>query len=124
MKYLQIFLAMGVGIAIGSVMQIAGADQPKPAYLVVSAQLKSSEGLELYLEKARPLARASGMEILARGNVELFEGEWHHHPSLTIERFNSMEDLKAFWHSDAYQEVKKLREGLLDVAFIIALEGQ
>jgi uncharacterized protein (DUF1330 family) len=34
-----------------------------------------------------------------------------------------MEELKAFWYSDAYQAAKKLREGLSEMNFIIAVEA-
>ena len=52
------------------------------------------------------------------------EGSWdHHHPMITIERFESMAALKSFWYSEAYQKAKRLREGHLDVAFIVAVEG-
>ncbi len=124
MKYLQLIVALLVGMAVGAGMQLSQAEPLKPVYLVVSSKLKgASEALEPYRRKARPLALAAGLEILARGNVELLEGNWDHLPSLTIERFNSMAEFKAFWHSPEYLEAKKLRKGLLQVDFIVAVEG-
>ena len=40
-----------------------------------------------------------------------------------IERFRSMKALKEFWYSEGYQEAKKLREGVVKINFIVALEG-
>lgn len=124
MKYLQLIVALLVGMALGAGIHLSQAEPLKPLYLVVSSKLKGEpETLEPYRRKARPLADAAGFEILARGNVELLEGDWDHLPSLTIEKFNSMAEFKAFWNSPEYLEAKKLREGLLEVEFIVAIEG-
>jgi|AP95_1055475.scaffolds.fasta_scaffold00002_69 uncharacterized protein (DUF1330 family) len=124
MKNLHIIATLLFGIALGAGMHQCQAESQKPVYLVVSSKLKAeSEALEPYRRKARPLALAAGLEVLARGDVELLEGDWDHHPSITIEKFNSMAEFKAFWHSPEYLEAKKLRQGLLDIEFIVAVEG-
>lgn len=41
----------------------------------------------------------------------------------TLEVYPSMDALKQFWYSDAYQQAKKLREGLSTVNFIMAIEA-
>ena len=51
------------------------------------------------------------------------EGDWDHFPALTLEKFDSKAALHKFWYSQEYQQAKKLREGHLDVQFIVALEG-
>ena len=123
MEYLSIVLALAVGIALGIVIHIVVIKRRKPAYLVVSAEVRDQEALEPYRVQAVPLAEAAGLEILGSGEIELMEGSWDHFPALTLEKFDSKAALDKFWHSPAYQEAKKLREGHLDVQFIVAVDG-
>ena len=123
MEYLPIVIALGVGIILGIVIHIFLLKRRKPAYLVVSAEVRDDEALEPYRQRAVPLAEAAGLEILGSGEIELMEGSWDHFPALTLEKFDSKAALNKFWHSPAYQEAKKLRQGHLDVQFIVAVEG-
>ena len=123
MEYLPVLVALGVGIALGIVIHIFMIRRRKPAYLVVSAEVRNDEALEPYRQQAVPLAEAAGLEILGSGEIELMEGSWDHFPALTLEKFDSKAALDKFWHSPDYQEAKKLREGHLDVQFIVAVEG-
>ena len=123
MVYLPIAIALGVGIALGIVIHICITNRRKPIYLVVSAEVRNEEALEPYRQQAVPLAEAAGLEILGSSEIELMEGEWDHFPALTLEKFDSKAALHKFWYSAEYQQVKKLREGHLDVQFIVAVEG-
>jgi uncharacterized protein (DUF1330 family) len=123
MEYLPIVIALGVGIALGVVIHTLMIKRRKPAYLVVSAEVRNEEALEPYRRQAVPLAEAAGLEILGSGEIELMEGSWDHFPALTLEKFDSKAALNKFWHSPDYQEAKKLREGHLDVQFIVAVDG-
>ena len=123
MEYLSIVVALAVGIGLGIVIHIVVIKRRKPAYLVVSAEVRDQEALEPYRVQAVPLAEAAGLEILGSGEIELMEGSWDHFPALTLEKFDSKAALDKFWHSPAYQEAKKLREGHLDVQFIVAVDG-
>ena len=123
MEYLSIVVALAVGIGLGIVIHIVVIKRRKPAYLVVSAEVRNQEALEPYRVQAVPLAEAAGLEILGSGEIELMEGSWDHFPALTLEKFDSKAALDKFWHSPAYQEAKKLREGHLDVQFIVAVDG-
>ena len=123
MVYLPIAVALGVGIALGIVIHIFITNRRKPIYLVVSAEVRNEEALEPYRQQAVPLAEAAGLEILGSSEVELMEGEWDHFPALTLEKFDSKAALHKFWYSAEYQQVKKLREGHLDIQFIVAVEG-
>jgi uncharacterized protein (DUF1330 family) len=123
MDYLPIVIALGVGVALGIVIHIFMIKRKKPAYLVVSAEVRNDEALGPYREHAVPLAEAAGLEILGSGEIELMEGSWDHFPSLTLEKFDSKDALNKFWYSPEYQEAKKLREGHLEVQFIVAVEG-
>lgn len=123
MAYLPIVIALGVGIALGIVIHISIMKRRKPVYLVVSAEVRNEEALEPYRQQAVPLAEAAGLEILGSGEIELMEGDWDHFPALTLEKFESKAALHKFWYSPEYQQAKKLREGHLDVQFIVAVEG-
>lgn len=123
MAYLPIVIAFGVGIAFGIVIHISIMKRRKPVYLVVSAEVRNEEALEPYRQQAVPLAEAAGLEILGSGEIELMEGDWDHFPALTLEKFDSKAALHKFWYSPEYQQAKKLREGHLDVQFIVAVEG-
>ncbi|MBT3625193.1 MAG: DUF1330 domain-containing protein [Gammaproteobacteria bacterium] len=123
MAYLPIAVALGVGIALGIVIHIFITNRRKPVYLVVSAEVRNEEALEPYRQQAVPLAEAAGLEILGSGEIELMEGDWDHFPALTLEKFDSKAALHKFWYSPEYQQAKKLREGHLDVQFIVAIEG-
>jgi uncharacterized protein (DUF1330 family) len=123
MEYMPIIIALSVGFFTGFVVRNLVSRNQTPAYLVVSTAVVNDEALEPYRQEAVPLAQAAGLEILASGEAELLEGSWEHHPTITVERFDSMDALKSFWHSTAYQKAKKLRAGHLDVQFIVAVDG-
>ena len=98
------------------------------AYLIVSGQMISDEGLEAYSEKARPVAEKAGINIIARNEQVtsdlLLEGNWEYPGFVVIEEFTSMEHLKEFWFSSDYQEAIKLREGKVKLDFVVAVNGQ
>ena len=100
----------------------------KAAYLIVGSKVVDPEPLAAYGEAAGPGAQAAGVEILAQADVgdglEVLEGAWPYDDGgVTIERFTSMQALLDFWHSDEYQAAIKIREGALDIDFIVALEA-
>jgi len=123
MESLPIVIALIAGIGLGIAIHIFMMKNRKPVYLVVSAEVRNEEALEPYRQQAVPLAEAAGLEILGSGEIELMEGDWDHFPALTLEKFDSKAALHKFWYSQEYQQAKKLREGHLDVQFIVALEG-
>ena len=123
MESLPIVIALVAGIGLGIAIHIFMMKNRNPVYLVVSAEVRNEEALEPYRQQAVPLAEAAGLEILGNGEIELMEGDWDHFPALTLEKFDSKAALHKFWYSQEYQQAKKLREGHLDVQFIVALEG-
>lgn len=104
----------------------AQAAGPKPAFLVASSRPISPDKMGPYRAAAGPLARGAGLEILASGDptAHVLEGKWPHAGGMTIERYRSMDDLLKFWNSPGYQEARKLRAGLSEVNFIVAIEGR
>ena len=97
-----------------------------PGYIIGVTRAASSNpnALGAYAAAAGPLAAEAGLSYVARGpEVHVLEGEWPFEGTFMIERFNSLQAILDFWYSPGYQEAKKLREGLLDVDFLIAVEG-
>jgi uncharacterized protein (DUF1330 family) len=98
-------------------------DTTKPIYLIVSGRVVQPEKLAPYAEASGPLAKAAGLEFLAHSKPVLLEGKWPYKDGMVaVEKFTSREELEKFWHSDAYKQAKKLREGVVDIDFIIAVE--
>lgn len=97
----------------------------EPVYVLVSAKVNDPDGLTAYAEAAGPLARAAGIEIIA--SIEsvpdelVFEGAWPNDGGITIERFESMAAFEDFWNSDGYQASIPLREGKVDINFVVAV---
>lgn len=125
LAYLIIFmLGLGTGATLTSVG--AAENTPKPAYLIVSSDRNTGvTGADYapYQQAAGPLARAAGMAMMASAQQPVvFEGTWPYQ-TLAVEQFESMDALKEFWYSDAYQAAKKLREGLSTVNFIVGVES-
>ena len=111
---------VGVGIAY------AEAQQAAPAYVLVSGRVVNEDGLEAYGEAAGPLAQAAGIEVLARGDtstVHVMEGEWPFDGFVVVERFRSMDDFLSFWQSPGYQQAIELRDGKVELDFVVAVEG-
>ncbi len=120
-----VLVAFGIGF-ITARSTSAAEDEAPPAYIVVSSKLLKPDAIGPYRDAAGPLARAAGIEILAGrpdSGFLVLEGEWPYEEGIVIERFSSMKALKDFWFSEAYQEAKKLREGVAKINFIVALEG-
>ncbi len=110
-----------------AIQAVAATDtaSPDPVYVLVSAKVNDADGLAAYAEAAGPLAREAGIEIMARiqsvPDELVFEGRWPHDGGITIERFESMAAFERFWNSDAYQAAIPLREGKVDINFIVAV---
>ncbi len=98
----------------------------RPVYMIVGGvkMLQPDEAIKPYADAAGPLARAAGIQVLGRtAKPILMEGEWPNEGAVIIESFPSKQAMMDFWYSDGYQEAKKLREGVVDIDFIIAVEA-
>ena len=127
---LALALGFGLGVWLPSFAEdapVAAADAPPLAYVLVSGRVIDPTGLEAYGEAAGPLAQAAGIDVLARSetaSVQVMEGEWPHADGfIAIETFRSMDDFNAFWNSPGYQRAIALREGKVELDFVVALEG-
>ena len=119
-------LAVGLVAGVGFGIAYAEAQQAAPAYVLVSGRVVNEDGLEAYGEAAGPLAQAAGIEVLARGDtstVHVMEGEWPFDGFVVVERFRSMDDFLSFWQSPGYQQAIELRDGKVELDFVVAVEG-
>jgi uncharacterized protein (DUF1330 family) len=128
-KTIMFFLGTIFGLLLSGLVVTAIANtQTEKAYLVVSGELLTDEGMEAYREKAGPVAQKAGIKIIARNEQvdsdSLLEGDWEHEGFLAIEEFSSMDALKTFWFSPEYQEAIKLRQGKVKLDFVVAVKGQ
>jgi uncharacterized protein (DUF1330 family) len=128
---------LGLGIAFGlgyvsahradAVLSAQGTPA-KAAYLIASTKVLKPEQVAEYGKAAGPLAKQAGLQVLARGEagstIKVLEGRWPFESGgVAVERFRSMHDLLEFWNSPGYQSAKKLREGAMQVNFIVAVEA-
>ena len=91
-----------------------------PAYMVVQATVTKPEQFSEYAQRMPALVEKHGGRYRVRGGeVEILEGEWGY-KALIISEWSSMDAVRAFWHSDEYAELKKTREGALDVTVLLA----
>ncbi|WP_454560603.1 DUF1330 domain-containing protein [Parapedomonas caeni] len=128
----SILLSLAInGQAIAQPVQPAQPAQLQPAqsgYLVVSGWYKDLAVQRVYTDAMRKVIRDYGYQgaVVAMPvvNSRVLEGNWAPR-FMILARFPSEQDVKQFWWSDAYQEVKKLRVGqsVLDVAEINGLPG-
>ena len=95
-----------------------------PAYMVILAEVPDMEAFRDYAVAAGELVAEFGGEYVVRGAVEseCLEGDWPDETKCVISRWPSMDAARAFWNSEAYAEVKKLRLGKATVRVRI-LEG-
>ena len=129
----RVVVTAAVALVVGFLMGQAStrranaqAPGPKPAFMVVSSRPISPDKMGPYRQAAIPLATRAGMQMVASGNpaLHVLEGKWTLPGSLSIEQYRSMDDLLEFWNSPGYQDAKKLRAGLVEMNFIVAIEGR
>ena len=91
-----------------------------PAYMVVQATVTKPEQFAEYAQRMPALVeKHDGRYRVRGGEVEILEGEWGYQ-ALIISEWSSMDAVRTFWHSDEYAELKKTREGALDVTVLLA----
>jgi uncharacterized protein (DUF1330 family) len=103
------------------------SDTKKTAFMIANVNVREPDKMAPYMEAANPLFAAAGVELIAVGaagnNVEVLEGEWPYTGILQLYKCSSMETLLEFWNSPQYQEAKKLREGIVEANFTVAIES-
>ncbi|WP_394728814.1 DUF1330 domain-containing protein [Altererythrobacter sp. GH1-8] len=80
-----------------------------PALLIADIDVKDPEAYAKYRTANPDIVNQFGGRYIALGGaVEVLEGDWHPARTIVIE-FPTMEDLKAFYNSEAYVELRKIR---------------
>lgn len=128
---LLLLTVFAAGALFGSMATAETAAEPAPqatppGFIIGVTRATSSDpnALGPYQRAAGPLATAAGLSYVARTpEVHVLEGDFPFEGTVMIEQFTSLQSILDFWYSDGYQEAKKLREGLVDVDFLIAVEG-
>ncbi len=118
------------GIVIGMFIDVNFARataEEKPGFLIVAGSTVDSEGLEPYIAAAGDAIASAGLKRVARSAAiseqRVLEGSWPYSGFVAIEQFESLDQVLSFWRSDQFQEIKKLREGKIDIDFVIAVEA-
>jgi uncharacterized protein (DUF1330 family) len=80
------------------------------AYVIVEVETTDPELMARYREAARPTVEQYGGRYIARGGTTVtLEGDWDP-PRIVIMQFPSMEQARAWWHSDDYAAAKAMRQ--------------
>jgi len=92
-----------------------------PAYMIVTAKIKDRDAfIQGYGMAAGKLVEQFGGKYVLRGpGAELLEGDFGDGASMVISEWPDKDAAKAFWNSEEYQEVKKLREGCADCQVLL-----
>ena len=93
------------------------------AYLIVDSLISDPERFKTYMAAAPAAVAAAGGEYLVRGGrFEALEGSWA--PTrLTMLRFPSYEQAKAFYDGALYRQAKELRLGATEHFHMTLVEG-
>ena len=93
-----------------------------PAYMIVQATVTKPEQFAEYAERTPGVVEQYGGRYLALGrDIDKLEGDWDYQ-SLVISEWPSMDAARAFWRSSEYAELRKVREGTVDVS-VLLVEG-
>jgi len=94
------------------------------AYMVVTARIHDREAFMTgYAGAAAELTKTFGGEYVVRApGIEVLEGEGTDGGSLVVSRWPDKASALAFWHSDAYAEIRGLREGIADCNVFVVEE--
>lgn len=93
-----------------------------PAYMIINADVHDPARFGEYARTNAALVKRLGGRYLALGGArDVLEGTWPTGKSV-ISEWPSREAALAYWHSDEYREVRKLREGICD-AQVLLIDG-
>jgi uncharacterized protein (DUF1330 family) len=81
-----------------------------PAYVIAEVQVTDPETFKQYLAALPGTMAPYKVRTLARSNAVPLDRSTPPAGNLVVLAFNSMEDLKAWWNSSAYQAIIPLRE--------------
>ena len=91
-----------------------------PAYMVIQTTVTNPDQYAGYPERIRSVVEKYGGHYRVQGGeIETLEGEWGYQ-SLFMVEYPSMDQARKMWHSDEYKELKRLREGAVDITVLLA----
>jgi uncharacterized protein (DUF1330 family) len=86
-------------------------------YVILTEQINDPDGMKAYGRAAG--AAMGNVKVLAVDTKpELLEGQWHGHQTVVLE-FDSVEDARAWYDSDAYRKARELRQAAADTNAVI-----
>lgn len=96
------------GVAVAQ--QMAPLQAGAPAYLIAHVQVTDPEGWKQYVAALPGTLAPYHVKTLARAPAVPLDASTPPAGSTVILVFNSMDDIKAWWNSPAYQAIIPLRE--------------
>jgi uncharacterized protein (DUF1330 family) len=88
-------------------------------YVIVTEAIHDREGMDTYAKAAMPSIAEHGAKVLVFDeDVQVLEGEWHGNRTLVLE-FESVEQARAWYDSDAYTAARPLRQAASDSNVVI-----
>ena len=100
--------ALAIGAAGGAYLHAQTA--AAPAYLIAHVQVTDQDGWKQYVAALPGTLAPYHVKTLARAPAVALDASTPPAGSTAIFAFNSMDDLKAFWNSPAYQAIIPIRE--------------
>ncbi|MBB5204076.1 uncharacterized protein (DUF1330 family) [Inhella inkyongensis] len=94
-----------------------------PAYALITVKIVDPEIFKAYMAAAPATIAACGGEYLVRGGAfETVEGEWN--PArITVLRFPSMEQARAWYFGEGYTQARALRQSATEYFNVTLVEG-
>ena len=107
-KFAVAIAMLGIGGIGGAVLHAQTA--AAPAYLIAHVQVTDPDGWKQYITALPGTLAAYHVKTLARAQPVTLDASTPPAGSTVILAFNTMDDLKAWWNSPAYQAIVPLRE--------------
>jgi uncharacterized protein (DUF1330 family) len=109
------FRKLALGIALLAIGGVGGAvlhaqTAAAPAYLIAHVQVTDADGWKQYIAAVPGTMAPYHVKTLSRAPAVAMDSSTPPGGSTVILAFNSMDDLKAWWNSPAYQAIIPLRE--------------
>jgi len=107
-KFAVAIAMLGIGGIGGAVLHAQTA--AAPAYLIAHVQVTDPDGWKQYITALPGTLAPYHVKTLARAQPATLDASTPPAGSTVILAFNTMDDLKAWWNSPAYQAIVPLRE--------------
>lgn len=90
-----------------------------PSYIIAQVEVTDMVKYREYMKVTPETIKMYGGKFIARGGAPVtLEGNTENRRVVILE-FENTEKAKAWYHSDQYQNAKKLREGAANASFVI-----